>query len=58
VTTYACPLMETIEEAAEWFIAHDCTSWSLWRGPDGLIRGSGVGPDPSKPVVEGGDEPS
>lgn len=54
MTTYACPLFETREQALDWFEARGCSNVRLWQGPDGLIRGSGIGPEPSTPAVEGG----
>ena len=32
----------TAEEALDWFEAQGATSVRLWRGPDGLVRGTGV----------------
>lgn len=36
-----CPSFETVEEALDWFAERGIRQPVLWRGPDGLIRGSG-----------------
>lgn len=40
-----CPLAETEDEALDWFEKRGGTDIKLWRGLDGLVRGTGKVPD-------------
>jgi hypothetical protein len=44
VKILACPSFATVEESIDWLEARGCTRITLWRGPDGLVRGNGVLP--------------
>lgn len=36
-----CPSFARVEDAVSWFAERGITKPVLWRGPDGLVRGSG-----------------
>ena len=42
MSVVVCPLFATVAEALDWFEVRLAVDVRLWRGPDGLIRGSGV----------------
>lgn len=42
MTLAFCPPFDTIEEAVTWFEERGYSRVYLWRGPDGLVRGSGL----------------
>lgn len=42
MTLMFCPSFTAVEDAIDWFAERGVCSPMLWRGPDGLIRGSGV----------------
>ncbi len=37
-----CPSFETVDAALDWFAERGCVDVTLCRGPDNLVRGSGV----------------
>jgi hypothetical protein len=37
----ACPLFDHVSDALDWFEARGVYAPTLWRGPDGKVRGSG-----------------
>ncbi len=41
MTCVFCPMFATVEEALTWFEERGITCPVPWRGPDGLVRGSG-----------------
>ena len=41
MTLLYCPLCTSVDEALDWFEERGCVDVTLWRGPDGLVRGSG-----------------
>ncbi len=41
MTLVYCPSFATVEEALDWYEERGIKSPTLWRGPDGLVRGSG-----------------
>ncbi len=42
MTLVYCPSFATVAEAIDWFEERGITCPVPWRGPDGLVRGSGV----------------
>lgn len=42
MTIVVCPSFATAAEAIDYLEARGCTTFHLWRGPDGLIRGHGA----------------
>jgi len=42
MTVIVCPTFDTPTEAVDWLAARGCTTFHLWRGPDGKVRGHGL----------------
>lgn len=42
MTVIVCPSFPNVTDAIEYLDRAGCTSFYLWRGPDGMVRGHGT----------------
>lgn len=41
MTIIVSPLLPTVEETITWLTERGAVHFTIWRGPDGLLRGNG-----------------